>query len=101
MDNYEIDIQKEIEDYLDKRRIFHFRPGADSTKSGLPDIVACYRGRFISMETKRPKTGRAQGHQKTIAEEIARNGGITSFPRDLETVKKILNNIDRDVLWEK
>jgi hypothetical protein len=101
MNVYEIDIQREIENYLDERRIFHFRPGADSTKSGLPDIVACYRGRFISMETKRPKTGRAQGHQKTISQEIARNGGIISFPRDLDTVKKILSTIDRDALWEK
>ena len=101
MTKYEIDIQREIEDYLDSRRIFHFRPGADSTKAGLPDIVACYQGRFIGMELKRPKTGSIQGHQKVVSQEIAKNGGITIFPRLLETVEKTLREIDRDVAWQK
>jgi Holliday junction resolvase len=101
MEEYEIYIQKEIEEYLDNKRIFHFRPGADSTKAGLPDIVACYQGRFIALELKRPKTGSAQGHQKIVSREIAKNGGITAFPRSLDEVEIILREVDRDVSWQK
>ena len=100
MEEYEIDIQKEIEEYLDNRRIFHFRPGADSTKSGLPDIVACYQGRFIALELKRPKTGSAQGHQKKVSQEIAK-WRYTAFPRSLDEVERILREVDRDVSWQK
>ena len=97
----EIDIQKEIENYLDKNKIFHFRSGADGTKSGLPDVVMCYKGRFVALELKKPKTGKAQGHQKTIAKLIEKSGGITAFPRSLKEVIQIIQRIDRDVVWER
>ena len=97
----EMDIQREIEKYLDSRRIFHFRPGADSTKSGLPDVVVCYEGHFIGLELKKPKTGKAQGHQKIISKEIKKNGGQSFFPRSLEDVEKVLRKIDLDKEWQR
>ena len=97
----EIDIQKEIEKYLDDRKIFHFRPGADATKSGLPDVVVCYKGRFLGLELKKPKTGSAQGHQKLVRKAIKQSGGIAEFPRSIEAVEKILKRVDADSLWER
>ena len=93
----EIEIQREIEQYLNDRRIFHFRPNCD----GLPDIVVCYKGRFIGLETKRPNVGRVQGHQKTIGAEITKSGGISIFPRSLEEVIRLFRKVDIDVEWEK
>ena len=72
--------KERLSPYLDQRRIFHFRPNADALQSGLPDVIACYRGRFIGLEFKKLKTGRAQGHQKIISKEIAnlwRNNSIS------------------------
>lgn len=97
----EIDVQREAETYLDNHRIFHFRPNADALQSGLPDVIACYRGRFIGLEFKKLKTGRAQGHQKIISKEIANSGGITAFPTSLKDVVDILSKLDRDALWER
>lgn len=93
----EIDIQHDIESYLNEHRIFHFRPNGN----GLPDVIVCYKGRFIGLELKKPKTGQAQGHQKTIRKEIKENGGISEFPRSLDDIKKILRKVDNDTIWER
>jgi hypothetical protein len=90
----EMDIQEEVEKYLDTLRIYNFRPGADSTKSGHPDVVVCYKGHFVGLELKKPKTGKAQGHQKIIRKEIKKNGGYSFFPRSLDAVKDVLRKID-------
>ena len=88
----EKEIQNEIVDYLKQNRIFFFQNYAD----GLPDIIICYKGRFIGLELKKPKTGRAQGHQKIISKEIRKSGGISAFPTSLTEVKRILKKIDAE-----
>ena len=94
----EMEVQREIEDYLDDNKIFHFRPGGN----GLPDIVVCYRGRFIGLETKRPNLGKAQGHQIKIGEVIRTkpSEGISIFPRSLQEVKDVLRKVDIDNVWQ-
>ena len=44
----------EIKKHLDNIDAWHFSPYmAGFGKSGVPDIVACYRGKFIGIEVKR------------------------------------------------
>ena len=43
--------------------------------SGVPDIICCYRGRFLGLEAKLPG-GRLTALQKRALERINRAGGI-------------------------
>ena len=97
----EIDLQRDIEDFLDKNKIYHFRPISGSSSAGQPDVIACYKGRFVGLEVKVPKKGTAQGHQKAIRKLIQQSGGIDEFVRSVDEVKRILKKIDMDVEWER
>jgi len=91
----EIDVQVEVENYLNSRRIFNFRPPGN----GLPDVVVCYKGWFIGLEFKKEKTGKAQKHQKIVSKEIINSGGISAFPKSLNDVIKILEKVDKEEQW--
>ena len=66
---------------LDRRGVFHFSPAANGFgKAGIPDIIACWRGRFIAIECKAPGkgvTGLTEPQKARIA-EIDAAGGITA-----------------------
>lgn len=60
---------------------------------GLPDIVACYRGRFLALETKMPG-GSLHGRQPYVLSRIARAGGIVRVPRSVPDALALLDAID-------
>ncbi len=62
--------------------------------AGLPDIIACYRGRFVGLEVKTPETrGTVSARQSAILEQIYEAGGIsgvvTSVDEAIEAVYMI------------
>jgi len=67
--NKETRIQRKIQNYLNEKRIFHFRVNADTNTVGIPDIIACYKGYFIGIEVKTPE-GHATNIQDKIGQEI-------------------------------
>ena len=61
--------------------------------SGIPDIICCYKGRFIGMECKLPG-GRLTELQKRAISKINAAGGIARRVESVEDAKKIIKFID-------
>ena len=61
-------------------------------KAGIPDIICCYKGIFIGIETKvgKNKMSKLQEEHK---KEIEKAGGIHILAYSLEDVKNIINKI--------
>ena len=65
--------------------------------SGVPDIVACYRGRFIGIECKADasKRGPTALQQKNLTEiEVAGGVAMVVDKNNIEDVRKELNRVD-------
>ena len=62
--------------------------------SGIPDIICCYKGRFLGLEAKLPG-GRLTALQKRALEKINRAGGIARRVESVDDVKDIIAQADR------
>jgi Holliday junction resolvase len=96
--NKETKIQNEIKNYLNQRKIFHYRVNADMNTVGIPDLIACYRGFFLGIEVKTPK-GKLSDVQKVVGSEIRENLGYFIVPTCVQDVKDVLKEIDN--IWNK
>jgi len=70
---------------------FNIKQGFMS-KAGIPDIIGCYRGRFIAFEVKSNK-GQLTKLQSVILRLIKQAGGICEVVRCLFDAKNLLNTI--------
>lgn len=61
--------------------------------SGIPDIICCYRGRFLGFEVK-TSTGKPTKLQQAVIRKINRAGGTARIVRSLEDVKAALADIE-------
>lgn len=91
-------IENKIKAYLKSRKIYHFKNhGNIYTEKGRPDIVGCYRGRFIAIEVKREKGGIISEAQKIHEKKILLNEGYHIYATSLDEVKDFINNIDKEL----
>lgn len=66
------------------------------TGAGLPDIVACYRGYGLWIETKLPgKEKTLTTLQKLTLDAICAAGGIARMVVSVQEVDRILDKIDK------
>ena len=101
----EREIQKQVLDYLaileNQGKIYYFRTGSGAIetkrgnwfktgKPGCPDIICCYRGRFIGFEIKGNK-GKLSPVQIETRKIIEKCFGEYHIIWDLNDVIKILN----------
>ena len=63
--------------------------------NGVPDIICCYKGRFLGLEVKLP-TGALTELQKRAIEKINRAGGIASRVECVSDVQKIIAKVDEE-----
>ena len=63
--------------------------------SGVPDIICCYKGRFLGLEVKLP-TGALTELQKRAIEKFNRAGGIASRVESVADVQKIIAKVDEE-----
>lgn len=65
--------------------------GAEYTKSGIPDILACVNGHFVGIEVKAPN-GRASELQLYNLREIEKAGGYAFllYPKQWEDFKEFI-----------
>jgi len=63
---------------------------------GVPDILCCYRGRFVGFEVKTAK-GRISGPQRVQNDRIRRACGRAVVVRSVADVRVVLEHIDREV----
>lgn len=52
----EVKVKKQVKAVLEQLGAYYFFPVANGyTRAGIPDIIVCYRGRFIGIEVKAGK----------------------------------------------
>ena len=68
--------------------------GRSGGRRGLPDLIACHRGRFLGIETKRPRGGRVSPLQRLELEAITGAGGVSMVVRSVEELISMLDLID-------
>lgn len=64
--------------------------------SGIPDIIICYKGRFIGMECKLPG-GRLTELQKRALDKINRAGGIAQRVESVDDARAIIRQVDKEL----
>lgn len=67
--------------------------GMKFTKDGIPDILACVKGRFFAIEVK-AQTGKPSALQLDTVQEIRNAGGVSVvvYPSGWNKLMEILNN---------
>ena len=63
--------------------------GGEYGTAGIPDIIVCYRGRFLAFEAKVGKNKPTVLQEQTIR-KILRAGGYALVVRSVEEVKEII-----------
>ena len=63
--------------------------------SGIPDIICCYRGRFLGLEAKLPG-GKLTELQRRALYRINAAGGIARRVESVDDVKAVIAQADRE-----
>ena len=61
--------------------------------NGVPDIICCYKGRFLGLECKLPG-GRLTKLQKRTIEKINRAGGVACRVESVDDVKRVIERVE-------
>jgi Holliday junction resolvase len=95
----ERDITRAIVDYLKLRGCWVYKVhGSLGARPGVPDLVCCWRGKFIAIEVKVPQPlntpKQIEGHlnlaQRRELNAIARAGGMALVVHDVDDVIRAL-----------
>lgn len=90
----EAQLKSEIRHYLEGIGAFWSNvQGGPGSKPGDPDIVVCFKGRYVALEAKSP-VGVLSPIQKARRDEIRKAGGIYEVVRTLDEVKRIMETIE-------
>ncbi|MFI3236786.1 MAG: VRR-NUC domain-containing protein [Lachnospiraceae bacterium] len=93
----EKNFENKIKDYLKKNNCWFIKywGGAAFTKSGIPDILVCCKGRFMGIEVK-GATGTPSDLQIYNLRQIDKAGGlaILIFPKDYQLLQQLIDNPD-------
>lgn len=94
MNNAETRIQRLIQKFLNDNKVLNWR-NSDTTHSGMPDLMACYKGYLIGLEVK-TETGRPTELQKRKIQSIIDAGGYGIFPTSVQDVVALLKKITKE-----
>lgn len=70
--------------------------GGPYGSSGIPDIICCYKGRFLGLEVKLPN-GKLTELQKRAIEKINRAGGVACRVESVDDVKAVIDRIEGEI----
>lgn len=86
-------IQKEILDYLHKKRIVVWRISETVNIIGFPDLLAIdpTNGKFVGIEVK-TATGRVSSVQNAVHSIIRRSQGVVIVARSVDDVKRYFDD---------
>ena len=93
----ESDLIKAISNYLKSIPDLFFwkEHGGMYGSAGIPDLVVCYKGRFIAFEVKVGKNKPTVLQEATIR-QILRAGGYAVVVRTVEEVKEIIQAFKKE-----
>ncbi len=68
------------------------------SKRGIPDLILCVNGTFVSIELKKSMKEDADALQRWNMQRIASSGGVAilAYPENWDTVYKIVSDIAFD-----
>jgi Holliday junction resolvase len=96
-DTPEKKVKRKIVDILKQYGMYYFYPVTGGYgASGVPDIVACYNGRFIGIEVKADlKKNKPTALQQRNLSEIAQHGGVALVidAYNLDHLKEVLDDL--------
>lgn len=88
--------ENKIKAYLKEKGAWFIKywAGAQYTKSGVPDLLVCYKGKFIAIEVK-AENGKPSELQLYNLRKIEEAGGMSFllYPRDFDNFKNIIENL--------
>jgi hypothetical protein len=88
-------IQRQILDYLDTVPCLYVIKVITASTRGVPDLVICYRGRFIGLEVKSTLNKATQIQMWNLL-RITGAGGIGAVVRSVNDVKLILDKVGHE-----
>ena len=90
----EKEVVDSIKEYLQTipNLFFWKEHGGQFGTAGIPDLIVCYKGRFIALEVKRPG-GKPTLLQKITLNKIEKAKGIAKIVTSVEQVKAIIENL--------
>ena len=90
----ESEIITQIKEYLKtvKGCFFWKEHGGQFGTAGLPDIIVCYKGRFIALEVK-TATGKTSVLQAVNINRIRAAGGIAEIVRSVEEARAVIAKV--------
>jgi len=69
--------------------------GNSFQKKGIPDLLICYKGRFIALELKQ-ENGRLSEIQKYRIQKLINAGAVVEVPRTLKDVQEVFKQLVLD-----
>ena len=94
----EATIQKAILDLLKANGCYAVKV-IQASKAVVPDIIACYKGKFIGIEVKTETTQRNTSKlQEANLKMIVESEGIAIVAWEVSQVKEIIERIDNDTI---
>ena len=93
----EKDLVKKISDYLKTENDLFFwkEHGGQFGTAGIPDLIVCYKGRFIGLECKVGKNTATALQQQTIR-QILKAGGYAVVVKSVGEVKAIIQAFEKE-----
>lgn len=70
--------------------------GGSYGSCGIPDIIICYKGRFIALEVKTEK-GKTTALQDFNINKINKSGGTAVVVRSLEDAKNVISKTEESL----
>ena len=84
-------VENKIKKWLEQNNHWYFKVhGGPFQKTGVPDIIACVKGKFVAIEVKRSDGGIVSELQKAQIQKIKENGGVVGVARSLAEFLQIL-----------
>ena len=81
-----------IKKALQERGAWVVKTHGSPTLSGLPDIIACYEGRFVGIEVKKPTTRNTVTlRQQAVLDMIAQSGGIAGVATSVKDALALIS----------
>lgn len=82
-------VKKAVQEYLDSLEAYHFKVhGSIYMRAGIPDIICCYKGKFIGIETK-DGHNKASELQLAHGRKIEKNDGLFIIAYSVDDVKEV------------
>ena len=92
----ESDLQKEVIEYLKQNKIYYINiHGGGWTGKGTPDLILCFKGKFIAFELK-VNSNTLSKAQQIRKMQIERAGGVVYTPQTFKEFKNIMVDIQNE-----